>query len=592
MYMTRDLWQLVKKNTAKISIMTFWTTIPVILDVLQMICYSFLLLTIINRRGVLEIATSVVLVLLSMLVQRGSEHILILKKAKYGNDFKSEFRAELFEKLFQLGPAFIDRKQTGEIINTLWERIEWVFFYLFYYIPTSVMVLLLSVVCACIWMSAQPIIACVFLFGGILVVASPPFFHRFIKSKGKDEWGENDVFYSTCLDGLQGIETLKSFNANNRHRAKVEEMAEANRRSTMANLIFTTLNGRLIEMVVSWSEILIVVIGVLSMSNGTITTSQLIGLFLIVQAWSAGAKRILGAWLRGSKGASAYESSLEILKEQCPYSLTDLKSEEAMPGDIEAYDNDLELSDVSFSYSENSAPVLDNINFKVEAGTQTALVGSSGSGKSTITHLLFGFYKPQLGEVKIGKRPLTAENVKSLQQKMTVIWQNCHIFHMSCFDNIRIAKPNATEEEVYSAAKKANIHDMIMQLPDGYSTIIGDGGRTFSGGEKQRIAIARAFLRNTPVLILDEATSSLDRKNETEIQACIKHLSQGKTVVTIAHRLDTIRDSDQICVIENGRIVEKGTHQELTANGMRYAELLNNHDLKGGKIYEEKLQNI
>ena len=563
MYMTRDLWQLVKKNTAKISIMTFWTTIPVILDVLQMICYSFLLLTIINRRGVSEIATSVVLVLLSMLAQRGSEHILILKKAKCGNNFKSEFRAELFEKLFQLGPAFIDRKQTGEIINTLWERIEWVFFYLFYYIPTSVMVLILSVACACIWMPAQPIIFCAFLSGGILVIISPPLFHRFAKNRGKDEWDENDAFYSTCLDGLQGIVTLKSFNANARHRAKVEEMAEANRRSTMANLVFTTLNGRLIELVVSLSEILIVVIGVLSMSNGTITPSQLIGLFLIVQAWSAGAKRILGAWLRGSKGAAAYESSLEILKEQYPYSLTDLKNEGAMPADMDEDGNDLELSDVSFSYSENSAPVLDNINFKVEAGTQTALVGSSGSGKSTITHLLFGFYKPQLGEVKIGKRPLTAENVKSLQQKMTVIWQNCHIFHMSCFDNIRIAKQNATEEEVYSAAKKANIHDMILQLPDGYSTIIGDGGRTFSGGEKQRIAIARAFLRNTPILILDEATSSVDTRTEVLIQKSMRELIKGRTSFVIAHRLSTVTDADVILVVSDGRLVEKGTHEEL-----------------------------
>lgn len=587
MYITKDLWHLAKKHMSKISIMTFWTTIPVILDVVQMICCSFLLLAIINGRELSEIIMSVVFVVLSLLAQRGSEHILILKKAQYGNKFKSEFRAELFEKLFQLGPAFIDRKQNGEIINTLWERVEWIFFYLFYYIPTSVMIIVVSAVCACIWMPVQPIVAGAIVLGGILVIVSPPLFHKFTKDRGKNEWNESDAFYSTCLDGLQGIVTLKSFNANERHRTKVDEMSEANRRSTMANLVFTTLNSRLIELIVSMCEIIVVVIGVLSLSDGIINPSQLIGLFLIMEAWTTGSRRILGAWLRGNKGAAAFDSSLEILNEQCSYSLTDLRSEETAQENIDEHGNDLEFSEVSFSYSENNLPVLNNVSFKVEEGTQTALVGSSGSGKSTITQLLFGFYKPQLGEIKIGNQILNAKNVKNLQQKMTVIWQNCHIFHMSCFDNIKIAKPDATDEEVYSAAKKANIHDMIMQLPDGYSTVIGDGGRNFSGGEKQRIAIARAFLRNTPILILDEATSSLDRKNEIEIQACIRDLSQGKTVVTIAHRLDTIRDADQICVIENGRIVERGTHQELMAANERYAELMYNHNLKGGTTYAE-----
>lgn len=581
MYITKDLWCLVKKHKRKIAAMTVWTTLPVILDVLQMIGYAFLLLAIMNGCGTAKIVLASVCVILFVLIQRSSEHLLVQKKAKYGNKFKSEFRAELFEKLFQLGPAFVDRKQSGEIINTLWEKVEWVFFYLCYYIPTSVMIAVVSVVCACAWISSQPFVALTIGLGGVLVIISPTLFHKLSKDSGKDEWGENDAFFSTCLDGLQGIATLKSFNANDRHRAVVNAMSEANRRSTMANLIFTTLNSRLIELVVSICEISTVIIGALSASNGILNPTQLVCLFLIMEAWASGARRILGAWLRGNKGAAGYDSCLEIINEECSYSLTDLSNANIAPyADEQSYD--LEFSNVSFSYSEKAGPVLNDISFTVKSGTQTALVGSSGSGKSTITQLLFGFYKPQLGEIKIGNQPLVAENVNRLQQKMTVLWQDCHIFNLSCFDNIKIAKPQASDEEVYSAAKKANIHDVIMQLPDGYQTIIGDGGRNFSGGEKQRIAIARAFLRNTPILILDEATSSLDRKNEVEIQSCIKELSCGKTVLTIAHRMDTIRDADQICVIENGKIVEKGMHQELVARGARYAELIYRSSLKGG----------
>ena len=147
-------------------------------------------------------------------------------------------------------------------------------------------------------------------------------------------------------------------------------------------------------------------------------------------------------------------------------------------------------------------------------------------------------------------------------------------------DNIRIARPAATEEDVYAAAKKANIHDRIMALPEGYQSEIGDGGITFSGGEKQRIALARAFLRNAPILVLDEATSSLDRKNEQEIQECISELGKGKTVLTIAHRLDTIKNADQICVMEAGGIVEIGSHEELMSLGARYSKLMGNRPNK------------
>lgn len=572
MYMTKDLRQRIKQSRRGIAAVTGCMILACALYALLMLSWGGLLLALSNHEKYL--LWSIGSVVFCTAVQRGSEHLLAYCRAKSGTAFKRTFRAELFEKLFYLGPGFIDRKRSGELINTLWEKVEWVSHYLFYYVPTSVMILVFSAVCAAVWLTAQPLLGVVILLGGLLVTAAPPLFHKLLKTGSEKEWNDNDAFYSTCLDGLQGIATLKAFNANKRHRAKVDKMSEENRRSTMSNLIFTTLNSKLIELLISAAEIAADLAGVWALLNGSIRPYHLILLFMFMQAWTDGAKRMLGAWLRGNKGIAAFEGALEILNDECAYSLTNVSGKERRDGVSPGLDGNVEFENITFSYSDIRRPAVKGVSFSMDRGTQTALVGASGSGKSTIARLLFGFYKPQLGVIKVGSKTLNAETVRDIQRMTTVIWQDCHIFHMTCLDNIRIARPDATDEEVYAAAKKANIHEMIMELPDGYNTVIGDGGRTFSGGEKQRVAIARAFLRNTPILILDEATSSLDRKNEAEIQNCIHSLSEGKTVLTIAHRLDTIRSADQICVMDTGEIVERGTHQELMKHGKRYPELM------------------
>lgn len=585
MYVTGKLLKLVKTHLREIAAMTWWTLLPVVLNAIHLMCWYLLLLTLISGYSTGRIVTYAVLVIFTCLAQCGTEHILSAQKSRYGNNFTTSFRTELFEKLFYLGPGFIDQKQSGELIITLWQKIDWVCFYLFMYVPTSWMIVIFSILCAIIWFVIQPIVGVIILLGGLLVVAAPPLFHKLLKASGEEEWAGEDEFYSTCLDGLQGITTLKAFNANALHRQKVEEQSEKNRKATMSNLVLTTLNSRAMELLISASEIAADAAGVWAAMYEFIGTQHLVMLFMLMRAWAYGARHIFGAWLRGNKGIAAFESAWEILSTECAYSLTNIgggKLETRLSTEV---NGDIEFEHVTFSYADIEHPTIHDVSFSVKCGTQIALVGSSGSGKSTIARLLFGFYKPQHGIIKVGGETLDAESVNTIQQMITAIWQDCHIFHMSCFDNIKIARPDASAEDVYEAARKANIHDMISQLPEGYDTVIGDGGRTFSGGEKQRIALARAFLRDAPILILDEATSSLDRKNELEIQNCIRELSKGKTVVTIAHRLDTIRDADQICVMESGEIVERGTHRELMKNGARYCELMGAEHKEGDTCY-------
>ncbi len=229
---------------------------------------------------------------------------------------------------------------------------------------------------------------------------------------------------------------------------------------------------------------------------------------------------------------------------------------------------DIEFKNVNFGY--DSRQILKDVSFRIPEKTSAAIVGPSGSGKTTICSLIARFYDPQSGTVTLGGHDLKEFTCDSLLSRISMVFQNVYLFHDTVHANICFGKPDATEEEMIEAAKKARCHDFIMKMPDGYDTVIGEGGGTLSGGEKQRISIARAILKDAPIVILDEATASIDPENEHLIQSAIAELTKGKTIITIAHRLATIRRADMILVVDDGRIAECGTHEELLSRGGIY----------------------
>ena len=231
--------------------------------------------------------------------------------------------------------------------------------------------------------------------------------------------------------------------------------------------------------------------------------------------------------------------------------------------DVKLERYDIAFRNVDFSYDERQ--VLKDVSFTIPEKTSTAIVGPSGSGKTTICSLLARFYDPQSGSITLGGHDLREFTCDSLLRNLSIVFQNVCLFHDTVRANLLFGKPDATEEEMIAAAKKARCHDFILALPNGYDTVIGEGGGTLSGGEKQRISIARAILKDAPIIILDEATASIDPENEHLIQDALTELTRGKTVITIAHRLATVRNADQILVISDGRVAEHGTHEELLA---------------------------
>lgn len=254
--------------------------------------------------------------------------------------------------------------------------------------------------------------------------------------------------------------------------------------------------------------------------------------------------------------------------------IVNLLKEPILSGDkMPSEGHDIELKNVTFGYGTNS--VLKDVSVKMSEGSLTALVGPSGSGKSTILKLIARFYDPQKGEVLIGNENMKNLEPEALLKKVSMVFQDVYLFQDTIGNNIRFGKENATQSEVEEAAKRACCHDFIMKLPQGYDTPVGEGGSTLSGGEKQRISIARAILKDAPVVLLDEATASLDPENEVDIQKAINELIQGRTVIVVAHRLKTICEADNIIVLDNGKVVEQGIHEELISQKGLYSRLWN-----------------
>ena len=265
------------------------------------------------------------------------------------------------------------------------------------------------------------------------------------------------------------------------------------------------------------------------------------------------------------------DDALEHLDELTKESFIDADGQQ-----IEIAHYDIEFQNVDFSYGEGKErrQVLHNVNLKIPEYSVTAIVGPSGSGKSTICNLIARFYDADSGSVRVGGHDVKEFTCDSLLSNISMVFQNVYLFHDTVRNNICFGKPDATEAEMVEAAKKACCHEFIMALPEEYDTVIGEGGGSLSGGEKQRISIARAILKDAPIIILDEATASVDPENEHLIQAAISELTRGKTIVTIAHRLATIEQADQILVVDDGQIVQRGTHEELVAVPGKYKDFV------------------
>lgn len=507
------------------------------------------------------------LILLGILVVQGVfSYSRVMLFAFVSEKGTADLRKALYDKLVSLPIVFFEKSRVGELVSRLTadvERLYNAFSFTLAEFIRQIIILVSGVIFLAI---TTPRLALIMLATFPVVVVLAMFFGRYIRKLSKARQEELANSNTIVSETMGTVQTVKAFTnewfESVRYAKSVGHMVKislefARGRALFSVFMIVVLFGALFFII--WE-------GAMLLQSGKITAGDLIA-FVSYTAIIGGAIAGLGNFYTEILGAlGATERVREILDQPSEVTIKPVQ-----PADRQSVRGNIRYEDVHFRYpTREDVEVLKGVSFEVKAGQKVALVGPSGAGKSTIVQLLLRYYELGQGNIQVDGRPISEYDISEYRSHMAIVPQEVILFGGTIRENILYGKPDATEEEIIDAARQANAWDFIRAFPDGLDTLVGERGVKLSGGQRQRIAIARAILKNPSILLLDEATSSLDAESEKLVQDALSKLLEGRTSIIIAHRLATIRDVDQILVLDEGRIVEKGTHEELSGieNGL------------------------
>ena len=518
-----------------------------------------------QKYGIIVIAGIAVLVL--YVVRSMLRYFVQYYGHQIGVRMQSQMRRDLFAHLQRLPYRFYDNNETGRIMtrltSDLFEVCELAHHGPENLLISSVMIILSFTYLATIdWILTLIIFACV----PILVLVT---LHcrKAMRSAFDDRRKSNATINAAVESSVTGIRVTKAYTNAEMEKAKFkkgdDEFVSASRKAYSAMAMFHSSTIFITDVF----NVFILIAGGLFLYAGRITFGDYSTFIVSVNLFINPVNTLISFVEQFQNGVSGFKRFVEIMDEEPEQDAPDAEVLENVSGEIE-FDN------VSYSY-ETTKEVLHNVDLHLEKGRKLALVGPSGGGKTTLCHLLPNFYRlpEDGGTIRIDGKDIRKLTLDSVRRSIGIVQQDVFLFVGSIRENILYGRPEATEEEMMAAAKKANIHDYIMTLPNGYDTQIGERGVKLSGGQKQRMSIARVFLKDPAILILDEATSALDNTTEVLIQEALDELCKGRTTLVVAHRLSTIRNADEIAVVMDGRITERGTHEDLMAAGGTYKDL-------------------
>lgn len=477
-----------------------------------------------------------------------------------------DLRRKVYDKLERLHIGFFHDKQTGDLMSRITNDtrdFELLYAHIIPDIITNgftfigVLTILLSINWKLALATCFPL-PLILISGFVFSKKVRPFFRIQQRKMGE--------YNGKLQDNLSGIHEIQSFGRENYETDKVDEKNFAQVMAMLKALKISAVFHPSVEFISSIGTIVVVSVGGLLAFYDGLSLETIVAFMLYLSMFYAPVSGLANMLESVQQSMAGAERVMAILDSE-----SEIKNKENAE-DLGTAKGAVEFKNVSFSYQEE-VPVLKNISFKVKPGMMVALVGPTGVGKTTLTQLISRFYDVKSGEILVDGKNIKDVTLESLRNNISPVLQDTFLFNGTIEENIAYAKPDATFEEILEASKAANIHEDIMAMPDTYKTQVGERGLRLSGGQKQRVAIARAILRKSPIIILDEATASVDVETEKEIQAAINNIAGKKTIFAIAHRLSTIRNADMILVIENGEIAEMGTHQELVDLGGIYARM-------------------
>lgn len=487
-----------------------------------------------------------------------------------GAKIETDMRRDLFSHLQKLSYSYYDDAKIGQIMarvtSDLFEITEFS-----HHCPEEFFIAALKITAAFSILASMNFWLTLIIFSIIpIMVAFSVHFNRKMRASFKSSRNQLGELNSQVEDSLLGIRVVKSFANEEIEEEKFEQ----------GNISFLKIKRIMYRYMAGFQTstrvfdgimyIVVVVAGTLFMINRKITPADFTAYLLYVTTLLTSIRRIVEFTEQFQRGMTGIERFIEIM--DAPVDITDAEDAQELTDVI----GDVKFNKVSFKYSDDNSEVLSNIELHVKPGDNIALVGPSGSGKSTLCNLIPRFYDVTSGNIFIDNKDIKSLTMHSLRSNIGVVQQEVYLFSGTVFDNIEYGKPGASREDIILAAKQAGAHDFISQFPNGYDTYVGERGVKLSGGQKQRISIARAFLKNPPILILDEATSALDNESERIVQKSLEKLAYGRTTFTIAHRLTTIRNATKILVLTGNGIEEQGSHTELMAKQGIYYELYQN----------------
>ncbi len=479
---------------------------------------------------------------------------------------KTSLRQQLFEHLLGLGPIFAHEERTGELTQTVVEGVEALDAYFSQYLPQLVLAALVPLTFLVLVFPLDP------LSGVVLLLTAPliPVFMGLIGSLAqalyRRQWKSLSRMSAYFLDVLQGLETLKALGRSRAQVGVIAQVSDNFRRTTLSVLRVTFLSALALELVATLSTAVVAVQIGLRLLYGWLTFEEAFFVLLLAPEFYLPLRMLGTRFHAGMAGVAAAQRIFAVLDTPQPTALA--QSDPKRPD----HSASIRLDNIHYSYPDQR-PALNGVSLELYPGETVALVGPSGAGKSTLIQLLLGFAQPQTGRIWIAKQPLDEIVLDSWRAGIAWVPQKPYLFYGSIAENIQLGRPGANRIEVIAAARLAHADEFINRFPQGYDTLIGEQGVTLSGGQAQRIALARAFLQDAPLLILDEPTANLDPATEAALQDSLTHLLQGRRALIVAHRLSTVRRADRIVVLDQGRVVEQGTHADLIRQGGLYNRL-------------------